>query len=107
MSKPQILFNKPENGNFWLTNFQTGYPIKARLPSKLTSEGKIAGSSVFLTDELEWETSEHLFQALKYSQVDGSKINLALQIQAIRGAKSPDGARKFTRGNNEKLVRSD
>jgi hypothetical protein len=53
MSKSQILFNKPEDGNFWLTNFQTGYPIKARLPSKLTSEGKIAIDSVFLTNKLE------------------------------------------------------
>ncbi|CAG8619296.1 9046_t:CDS:2, partial [Ambispora leptoticha] len=69
----------------------------SRLPSKLTSEGKIAADSVFLTGELKWATSEHLFQALKYSQADGSQLNLALQIQKLG---DPGQAQGFTRGSN-------
>lgn len=71
MSKNQpILFNRPGDGNFWLTNFQEGYPIITKLPTKITKQGEIASDSGFIEidgkKEFTWYSSEHLYQALKF-----------------------------------------
>ncbi len=90
-----ILFNKPQDGYFWLTNFQTGYPISSGLPTKINSKGEIAPGSEFLeidgSTTFLFLTAEHLFQALKYTQ---DKLDTDL-IRKIIKSSTPDEARKI------------
>lgn len=91
MSRNKIKFHKEyeewgEFSNFFSKNIK----IKAAIPSKLTVNGEPATDSVWLTPELNWPTSEHLFQAMKFSEK--GKENLAVDVSKISTAKD---ARKF------------
>jgi ribA/ribD-fused uncharacterized protein len=103
MNQKPILFNKPQDGNFWLTNFQTGYPINSGLPTKIDPEGKIAPDSDFIkidgSTTFLFPTAEHLFQALKYTQ-DNMDTDL---IKKIIKSSTPDEARRI----GQKIGRKD
>lgn len=86
-----IRFNRPEDGNFWLTNFQEGYPIAGSLPTIINKNGEIEEGSEFIGENTwEWPTSEHFFQALKFTGVWNRNDILITQI---RRADTPDNAR--------------
>ncbi|RHZ36977.1 NADAR family protein [endosymbiont GvMRE of Glomus versiforme] len=77
MNDKVIRFNKPEDGNFWLTNFYKGEPINSLLPTKIDNNGKIAEDSDYFTidggkgregdEPFKFASAEHLFQALKFA----------------------------------------
>ncbi|CAI2162219.1 12449_t:CDS:2 [Funneliformis geosporum] len=92
----EIRFNKPSDGNFWLTNFEIGYPITTSLPTRITKEGKIASDSQLINisglTTFTFATSEHLFQALKFTIENNPNLN---HINRIINALTPDRAREI------------
>jgi len=68
--------------------------IKVAIPSKITSEGEVASDSVNLTSSIDWPSSEHLFQALKFTQSGKERPDL---IEQVRTQAGPRGAQLFAK----------
>src|SRR3954462_15268899 len=87
MSNPQndvVKFFRENKENGYLSNFfPMSNRIIARLPNQLDSKGEPVLSAGFINidgkEELEWYTSEHLFQALKFTGTN-KDIDLVKQI---------------------------
>ncbi|RHZ37300.1 NADAR family protein [endosymbiont GvMRE of Glomus versiforme] len=118
-----IKFNKPEDGNFWLTNFYKREPINSLLPTKIDNNGKIAeDSDYFIIDIDEREkgrkgdepfrfaSAEHLFQALKFAWQDPNWVYVKQRIKQRKRVKvflkpghSGENARYFAETDPTKI----
>ncbi|CAG8840097.1 27215_t:CDS:1, partial [Racocetra persica] len=75
------------------------YPIKlkVRIPRELASNGQVVSEKGFLTEELEFSSSEALFHALKFTQKDKERLDIINQIKNL----DPENSKK-TAGQHDK-----
>jgi len=84
------------------SNFAEGFKIKARIKQNVNSP---IDQSIFLTELLSWKTSEHLFQALKFSDGKVDSLELIMKINFCSSAKE---ARKIANSSENKIfIRKD
>lgn len=81
--------------------FSNYYPaeIKVRIPALLNANGEVVHEKGYLTRELEFSTSEALFQALKFTQEKNEKPDLIEQISKMDAKNS----KSFANSNNYTL----